>query len=370
MRWLTPPRRPAARRADEGAVAATVAVMLGVGVLLGMAAVVVDVGRLYAEREQLQSGADAAAWAVGEGCAVTPEGCARQAASAKRYADTNAADGTTAVTLICGAGSGLAPCPAPAGNRTSCLGLPPATGRYAEVRVETRRPDGSTVLPPVFAGALRDPHAGTTVGGCARVAWGPPHVATGFAVTFSICEWRELTDGGLTFWPSPAAGVPPATAERIVRLKGSTGASTCPAGPSGWDRPGGFGWLDDPSSSCSVTVETGGAFGGDTGNSASHPCRDAMQDAWQSHRVMLIPVYDGVRAQGSRIVYHLAGFASFVLTGYELSGFSSPSWLTGRRQCTGAQRCLYGYFVRGLLRTTGAQIGGPDLGTSVVNLIG
>ena len=57
---------------DRGAVTAVVAVVLGAGVLLGMATVVVDVGRLYAEREQLQSGADAAAWAAAESCARTP----------------------------------------------------------------------------------------------------------------------------------------------------------------------------------------------------------------------------------------------------------------------------------------------------------
>ncbi|MEV6600784.1 pilus assembly protein TadG-related protein [Actinoplanes sp. NPDC051346] len=368
MRRMTARRRPG--RGDDGAVTALVAVLLGTGVLLGVAAVVVDVGRLYAEREQLQSGADAAAWAVGEGCVLTPVRCAGQATTAGAYADGNAADGAATVTEICGTGPGLPTCPAPVANRTSCLGTVPAAVPYAEIRVETRLPDGSTVLPSVFARALTGQRDGTTVGACARVAWGPPRVAEGFAVTFSICEWRELTQDGTEFWPSPSEGPPPPAAEQIIRLKGSAGASTCPAGPSGWDRPGGFGWLDDPSSSCAVTVETDGTFGGNTGNSASHPCQDAMLQAWEGRDVVLIPVYDAVRSQGAGTTYHLAGFTSFVLTGYQLSGFSAPSWLTGLRRCGGAERCLYGYFVRGLVRTTGAEIGGPDLGVAVVNLVG
>ncbi|MEV8508550.1 pilus assembly protein TadG-related protein [Actinoplanes sp. NPDC051475] len=368
MRRLTVRRRPA--RGDDGAIAATVALLLGVGVLLGVAAVVVDVGRLYAEREQLQSGADAAAWAIGEGCATTPAGCADQASTAGRYADGNAADAAATVTAICGTGPGLPPCPAAAENRTGCLGVVPQTVPYAEVRVETRLPDGTTVLPPVFARTLSGGYDGTSVGACARVAWGPPKVAEGFGVTFSLCEWQELTGNGTTFWPSPAVGVPPAAAERVIRLKGPAGVSTCPAGPSGWDRPGGFGWLDDPSASCAVTVEADGTFGGNTGNSVSKPCKDAMEGALEAHSVVLIPVYDTVRSQGARTTYHLTGFASFVLTGYAQSGFSAPSWLSGRRLCGGSERCLYGYFVRGLVRTTGAEIGGPDLGAAIVNLVG
>ncbi|GAB1692168.1 pilus assembly protein TadG-related protein [Krasilnikovia sp. M28-CT-15] len=366
MRRLTLFPRP--RRDDDGAIAATVAVVLGVGVLLGVAAVVVDVGRLYAEREQLQSGADAAAWAVGEVCAVTPAQCAAQTGTAGRYANSNAADGAAKVTAICGTGSGLGPCPATATNRTACLGTAPQDARYAEVRVETRLADGSTVLPSVFARALAGGEPGTTVGGCARVAWGPPRVAQGFAVTFSLCEWDNLTGGGATLWS--ATGVPPASAERVVHLHDSQGNPVCPAGPSGWDQPGGFGWLDDPTASCTAIVQADGTFDGDTGNSASHPCKDALQAARQTRSMVLIPVYDNVRGQGANTEYHLVGFAPFVLTGYLLSGFAAPSWLTNMHKCGGQERCLYGYFVRGLVQATGSEIGGPDLGAAVVNLVG
>jgi Flp pilus assembly protein TadB len=60
---------------DTGAVAILVAVLLTGGVLLGTAALVIDVGNLYAKRDQLQNAADAAAWAVAQSCISTPVSC-------------------------------------------------------------------------------------------------------------------------------------------------------------------------------------------------------------------------------------------------------------------------------------------------------
>ncbi|MEV1287635.1 pilus assembly protein TadG-related protein [Micromonospora sp. NPDC049679] len=373
MPRLTFARRPGAppRSApDRGGVAATLAIVLGCGVLLGMAAIVVDVGRLYAEREELQSGADAAVWAVAEECVRTPAACADQSATAARYATANALDAASAVTTICGRGAGLPACPPPAANHTACLGNAPATGPYVEIRTATRLPDGTTLLPTTFAAAFTGgDHDGTEVGACARAAWGPPRIVDGLAVTISTCEWTQLTDHGTTFWPPPHLGTPPANAERILYLKDNK-SQTCPAGPSGWDAPGGFGWLDDPTGTCNVTVEVDGAYGGNTGNSAPGPCKTALIDARADRRVMYLPVYDGVTGQGSNTRYHLAGFAAFVLTGYKLSGFSAPSSLTGQQPCGGSQRCLYGYFTRGLVPTAIGQIGGPEMGVSIVKLVG
>ncbi len=367
MRRLNRRIRPSA---DDGAVAAALAIVLGTGVLLGMAAVVVDVGRLYAEREQLQTGADAAAWAVAQTCVRRPDRCADQSAAARRYADASAADGAAGVAEICGRGPGLAQCSAAPANRTACLGPAPASGQYAEVRTRTRQRDGSTLLPATFARVFTGDDTGTSVAACSRVAWGPPRRTSGMAVTFSTCEWNEATDGGATLWSSPSDGVPPGSAERVIYLKDGGSAATCPAGPSGWDRPGGFGWLDDSAGDCTTTVEVDGSFGGNTGNSVSGPCHTALSALRNEHRVTLIPIYDGVTGTGAHTTYHLAGFASFVLTGYYQSGFTAPSWLTARHLCSGNDRCLYGYFTRALVPTTGIAIGGPDLGVSVVNLVG
>src|SRR5439155_9603921 len=88
MRW----RRRWRHQAERGAIATLVLVLLGGGALTGAGALAIDVSQLYVEREELQSGADAAAQALAKKCAVSPSTYAAQATTAKSYADTNAKD--------------------------------------------------------------------------------------------------------------------------------------------------------------------------------------------------------------------------------------------------------------------------------------
>ncbi|GGK39078.1 hypothetical protein GCM10010124_34840 [Pilimelia terevasa] len=378
MRRLTAAWRGRVRAAltgpdrDRGAAAAVVAIVAGMGLLLGMATVVVDVGRLYAEREQLVGGADAAARAVAESCATDGGACLDRAESAAAYAAANAADGAADAPVVCGRTTGLPACPADAANRAACLGEPPPSPRpYVEVRTATRMADGTTLLPGTFAAALSGgAYEGSTVGACARATWGAPRRARGLAVTFSLCEWNLMTGGGATLWMTPDAGLPPVGAERAVRLHDSQGNASCPAGPSGWDRPGGFGWLADPDKTCEAEVQADGTYQGDTGNSVSKPCKDVLPQVRADRAVSAIPIYDTVRGNGSHITYHLAGFAGFVITGYRLSGMAQASWLSNTHLCSGQERCLYGYLVRDLRAGADTEIGGPDLGLAVIDLIG
>ena len=100
------------RRDDAGATIVIVALMMVV--LLGMGALVIDVGQLYAERRELQNGADAAALAVAQDCAGGD--CRDETTTAGTYADDNAHDGKAAVDEVCGSGPGLTPCATPAGG--------------------------------------------------------------------------------------------------------------------------------------------------------------------------------------------------------------------------------------------------------------
>ncbi len=99
-------------RDEEGAIGVLVAIFLAGGVLLGMGALVIDVGRLYQNRAELQNGADAGALAVAKSCASGS--C--NAGLAGSYANANASNltaGQAAVDLVCGTGSLGAGCVSP-----------------------------------------------------------------------------------------------------------------------------------------------------------------------------------------------------------------------------------------------------------------
>jgi len=363
------------RRDDRGAVATLVVILFAGGVLLGMGALVIDVGQLYSERAQLQNGADAAALAVAQGCATGASTCdPSTSGTAQNYANQNALDSAAGVTLVCGNdGAGtLAGCPASTGELTDCPAAPASGTTYVDVHTATRTSGGSTLLPPSLARALpgNSGYAGTTVLACARAAWGSPSGATGLALTVSFCEWSAATSDGTSYAtppPYPPNPLPPSTMDRSLQLHGS--GSDCGGGASGWDVPGGFGWLDDPSGTCSASVDVDNIYHDNTGVSAGNSCKTALETARDNRTVVFIPVYDGASGTGHNGYYHLKGFAAFVVTGYHLPGFTAPSWLSGESYCSGSDKCVYGFFTQGLVPSAGA-IGGPNLGATVVELTG
>jgi hypothetical protein len=340
------------------------------GVLLGTSAIVADVGAIYAERGELQGGADSAAMAVAEDCAKTPTACAATAqARALTFGNGNARDGAATIT-VCGRGVTpvLPTCAAAATNRSACVQAPPATGAYVEVRASTRQANNSTLLPPSLARGLagNGQYDGVSVKTCARAGWGTPAVSTGLAFTTSLCEWSEATSAGTNFAPSP----PTAAYERSVYVKGGPSHS-CP-GVVGHNAPGNFGWLDD-AGGCTAVITYNGSVGGDPGASA-HNCDAALAAAATSHAVVYLPIYDTVSGNGSHTTYHMMGVAAFVITGYSLPGSSRASWLTGSNDCGShgnSDKCLLGYYTK-VLKPIGGTLSAtaPALGVSAVSLTG
>ncbi len=365
-------------RADRGGVAVLVSVLLAAGVLLGVAALSVDVGQLNAEREELMSAADGAAQSIAVDCGRQPADCATSTAfgnvtnRAADIANANGKDGLNDITSICGAGGALAPCDPTAEptNLTACLGSTPAAGiNYVEVHTATRTKT-STLLPTAFAASFVPGYDGARVGACSRVAWGAP--GGGLSVTFAKCEWDNDTNNGKTYVKYPPD--PPVDAERVIYLHGSNASSCTNNPPSGWDAPGGFGWLtEDGGAVCFTSIDSGGNYPARPGSPAKD-CLDAIAQAQQSRTPVLIPVYDGVKGVGENLVYHAAGVAAFVVTGYFFgtgNGQSAPSWLSGLNLCSGNERCVYGFFVDALLPAdTLIQPGNPNLGATVIKTIG
>jgi hypothetical protein len=97
-------------------------------------------------------------------------------------------------------------------------------------------------------------------------------------------------------------------------------------------------------------------------------CQSALQNAQQSQIPILVPIYTSFDAAAG--TYALDGFADFVVTGYNLPpGLYAADWLNPANSCQGTDYCLSGYFVQGVIPATG-NLGGTDLGVSVIDLTG
>ena len=356
---------------ERGAVMILAALLLGFGVLLGVAALVIDVGRLYQERAELQDGADAAAIGVAKSCALG----ACNPAVAVSYADANASQltgGTAGAPLICGSG-GMGLCPDSTGAMTDCPDSPPAATNYVDVHTATQTAGGSTLLPPIFAETLlgNSGYQGTTVHACAQAEWGPPAAATTPAVTISACAWDQATQQGASF-PAPPPyppNPPPAPSADQVLTQNSGNGTGCATEPAGADGPGSFGWVSHPGGDCTFPV-SGPTFPVRTGNAVSGPCVQILQTAQQNRAPILVPVY--VTTDGA--TYTLLGFADFVVTGYNLLGsdggdVDASDWLDPANDCSGTNYCLNGYFVQGVVPFTGS-FGTTDLGVYSIDLTG
>ncbi len=363
-----------ARSDERGAIGVLIAVLMAGGVLIGMGALVVDVGEIYQERAELQNGADAATLGVAKSCALGA--CAPGVAVG--FADGNASKltgGSAAVDQVCGSGN-LAACPPSTGAATNCPSPPPGAN-YVDVFTSTQTAGGATLLPPVFARTLlgNSGYQGSNVAACAQAEWGAPAAATVAALTISACAWDQATQQGTSFPPGPPYPPDPApspAADQVITLNAGPGGGGCATEPAGADGPG-FAWVAHPRGNCTVPI-SGPSFQGRPQLSVSFSCELVLQNAQQNQASILIPIYVASSGAPGNPTYTLKGFAEFVVTGYNLPGLNgatvdAPDWLNPANNCHGNDYCLNGYFVQGVIPYTGS-IGGTDLGASVINLTG
>jgi len=313
MPWLT-----RARPDEKGIVVVFMAA--AVVVLVGMAALVIDVGAIRDERRQLQNGADAAALAVAQRCALAPCGALgiptpASVALATELAGANAQDGKSAVTVSF-----------PSPN---------------QVEVITNTDGGSGAILPYSFGQVLTGQKGTTVRAKATAAWGFAGQARVVRLAISRCDVVRLG-----FNPAPQA----------ITFQRS------PACTAGRDNAGGFGWLDrDSASLCELTLSAGGTPSVDPGASEPSECLAPYMG-----KDVLLPVFDdviGITGTGTNAKYTIEGFARFHLTGYSFPGrISDPAPLVCARS-----NCITGYFVRYVAPSQ--VVGGADFGVSSVKLV-
>jgi Flp pilus assembly protein TadG len=360
MRWLNRARDRVVARAGGEDGAAIIFITISLVALLAMTAFVIDFGRVWEERRELQTGATAGAFAVGEDCArnLCLAAGYDESVVADLYADANAVDGAAAVDWV-------------------DLDL---VGQTVQVATSTENTAGGSTIDMLFGGIVG--FDTMTVGADAMVAWGTPLSATTIPLIISSCEWNK-TDPG---WPAgnpdslPLYPAPPLPAATMVTLTfhSATETDPCNALP-GFDidgdgqLPGGFGWLD-AESDCSTVISQDDWAGADPGSSPSTGCSAAEMEDLLFGDPVLIPYFedeDGIEGMGSGGEYRIAGHGAFVVAGYNFGGqykeYRPP--LTAV-PCTGDTRCLAGWFVRWVDNGGGGDLGGNDMGVTVIKLIG
>jgi Flp pilus assembly protein TadG len=310
-------RRFAGVSRDRGAVAVIVALLMVP--LLGFAAIAVDVGALRAERQQLQTGADAGALAIAQNCGRNA--CGDYSATAQTLAVANANDGkaVTAVTLAGG----------------------------------TVTVTASSMRQHVFAPILGIDES--NVVSKATAVWGTPSSGTAvIPLAFGLCEWVLQTRGGQ----------PSLVEQTIMFTKGSD--SRCTPQSNNYIA-GGFGWLN-ATSGCRATSAVGDWLLTSTGNSLPAGCTDGDMAALQN-KIALLPVFDNVSGTGTSGKYHVYGFAAFLLTGYRYPG-NNGSW---QADDCGSKNCIKGYFIKYVDQSNAFDISptvppAPDMGARSVLL--
>jgi Flp pilus assembly protein TadG len=338
------------RRDERGVVGIVVCLLLGT-VLLGLSALVIDVGQLYQERAQLQSGADAAALAVAKSCILGTCTPSTALSTAQTYANDNATDGVSGVGTVCGYADTLTACGTSSGAMTACPSPPAAGTSYVDVNTSTKTSGGATTIAPLFAKDLlgNSTYAGTTVLACAQVEWdnggGSTYSGLLTAFTTTACQWDKANSAGTIYGSPPTTSLPSSSYD--MQLTWGTGnKTTCSTEASGSDGPGTFGWITE-TGGCTLAVPTGTTYSLLSG-STSLDCNTPLFDDAQDKTLIYIPVYTSVSGASGSQVYNLKGLAAFVVTGYNVPGSTFThyaDWLNSANTCTGTKYCISGYFV-------------------------
>lgn len=311
---------------ERGAVSVMVALLMIP--LLGFAALSVDVAAIYADKQQLQTGADAGALAIAQRCSVDPPCAAHKPASVALANDLAVANKNDGVAKV-----------PPEGVDFSTAG-------QVTVTAETTREHW-------FAPVLGVDQ--TAVDAKASVRWGAPSGGTAvLPLAFSLCEWQQqLAAGG---------GELPAGAPSTIKFSKTSG-TTC-TGPSGNLVPGGFGWLKPDAGTCDTTTAAGNILYSDPGSSVPSNCSTTHFGTVQN-RTVLLPIFDHYNGSGTNAEYRIYGYAAFTVTGYMFGGLYK--W---NAPCSGSDRCIRGNFVEYVSVDDAFSYGAaPELGAFVARLV-
>lgn len=317
--------------------------------VLGMAAFAIDVGSMYAEHAQLQNGADSSAIAIAQACAKSASSadCTAPVAAATSLSGGNALDGVSNVpSAIVNVGAGT-----------------------VDVKTQSRNTSGDNHFSLVFARALGIETA--DIGAAAQAKFGGYSAANALPLTFSRCEADPSFVKGLQFFP--VHGTKLADDPKYA----------CPhKSSSGFELPGGFGWLNH-SGSCTVHVDvTHPWIESNPGADFDSTCA-ATFSSWETNLKagktveVLIPIFDTAcplkKGTGTNPCsaspygksFKIEAFAQISIRGWHLTG-GGPTYMTTEAAALNkslglknSDTGLFGTFIKKVSLTEAAELGGP-----------
>lgn len=317
---------------ERGAVAVITA--LSLVVLLGFAAITIDVGMMYEERAQLQGGADAASLAIAQQCGAGGA-CTSEATAplAQQYATSNTRDGAARVDA------------------------PIITGNSVSVTTRTLEKNGTGSLALAFAPVLgiKNPEIMAT----ATATWFTPKKGPAvLPIVFSHCDFHL------------------SAAPQLLQMhSGKNNETSYPGGckymgnsSSGTNLPGGFGHIKGPADQCTTTVDIGQRASSNTGNSMPGLCEKVLKD--HIGKTVLLPVYRDLGGNGNSAWYEIDGWVAFKLLGYRFPSMEANTSAYPHLDCPSSCTGIIGQFERFATLDQAFTSGGPDYGASVVGLTG
>lgn len=329
---------------DKERGAAAVVVAFTLVALLGFTALAVDVGAMYAEKAQLQNGADATALAIAADCAKGVNCATAMADTNNRLADDNANDNSSG---------------------TFSVTQPSATS----VRVETNAQESGSSADSFslfFARVLGNDTA--VIHATAVATWGPPSGATTLPWTISQCVFEKyLTPSQLSELNSTGSFTgDPIPTHVLLRYDENTPDYPGCVPQNGYAE-GGFGWLDREDG-CTADIDLAETeVGNDPGNDFPSECTSIIPTL--KDEPILIPIFSTATGTGQHATYGLVGFIAFQVTGYKFGGGPSLTSLDpAAPSCTGNCRGIQGFFTRYVSLEEGLSTSGeaPNYGATTV----
>jgi hypothetical protein len=327
---------------DRGAVAVWFALMLVP--LMVVAALAIDIAAMQADRQRLQTGADAAALAIAQHCA----------------------DGGTCTEAVARAiAEPLVAANDPFGEAAS-VGPIALSVLEAQVIVTTRSTN-KNVFSPVIGVDQTDLDAR------GAATWLPALPAGTIPLAFNFCTIQALTGAAETVDENGNLGleITSPASQAILYSKGNAdyenAAASCQSN-KGWSAaPGNFGWLD-VASSCLGGLDwvaggvVEGIVEGDTGFSPVQECKNAnaqFQSLIEAQEQLLLPVYSTVDGTGNNAKFTIVGYVVVHLNGIQFPSLGSAGTGCSENGCTNVEIIDWVY----------AAPDGSPIGTPVVALV-